>query len=391
MPELYLPAPETDLSLWPTVACDQYTSEPAYWQRVEEKVGDSPSTLRLMLPELYLNEADVDMRIEAIHNTMNAYLANGTLRSIGEGLMLTERCCGGKKRLGLMLALDLDRYDYHKGSKTLIRATEGTIEERIPPRLKVRRNAPIEMPHILVLIDDPEKTVIEPLAAENLPVQYDIELMENGGHLTGRFLKDSARIEALFDALEALAAKAPDAGTEGAEPFLFALGDGNHSFATAKAYWEEIKQGLTEEERENHPARFALVELENIHDDGIVFEPIHRALFNVDPVECGMWLTKKYGYFPLESASEIAGLQKALDDYLSTHKEARLDYIHGEAVVRGLGEDARTMAFVLPAMKKEELFPLVAKEGALPRKMFSMGAASEKRFYMECRKIAENA
>lgn len=409
LPEILLPAAGIDMERWACVACDQYTSQPNYWERVEQYVGQVPSTLRLMLPEIYLGCPGEAERIEAIRQTMREYLENGVLQSRGEGMVYLERTAAGRMRRGVMLALDLERYDYRKGSQTLIRATEGTIPERIPPRLRVRRGAALELPHILVLIDDLAGTVIEPLAAQTEAMEplYDTDLMEQGGHIRGWMLRDDKAVESVLDALEALT----DPTAE--DNLLFALGDGNHSFATAKASWEEIKQSLTPAEQADHPARYALVEIENLHDPGIVFEPIHRVLFGVQPQEALTWLREQLtaqnaagrGPQPHELTYVIAGeegrmtvphpaaqlevgtLQNALDAYLAAHPTATVDYIHGDDVVRTLSRREDAIGFLLPPMEKAALFPTVRLEGALPRKTFSMGEAFEKRFYMECRRI----
>lgn len=282
VPEIIFPSKDVDLTKWACVACDQYTSQPDYWNKVEEIVGDAPSTLRLMLPEIYLEKEGEAERIIAIRKAMNDYMANGIVENKGESFVFTRRTVDGKTRNGLVVALDLECYDYSKGSTTLIRATEGTIVERIPPRLKIREGAPLELPHILVLIDDENKTVIEPIASQLDKIEqlYDFDLMMGGGHAEGWLIKDEDMIAGIIKALSGLV-DPKKYGTEMA-PLLFAMGDGNHSFATAKANWEKLKANLTEEERKNHPARYALVELENVHDDGIVFEPIHRVVFNVD-------------------------------------------------------------------------------------------------------------
>jgi len=434
VPSVLLPRAGTDYSKWAVIACDQYTSQPAYWEQAQALVADAPSTLRLILPEAYLGKPGEDERIRDVQRTMRAYLAEGVLEAQEEGFVLVRRQAEGKTRAGLILALDLEAYDYQKGAKTLIRATEGTIVERIPPRLRIREGAPVELPHILVLIDDPGRTVIEPLLsrAAELPLLYDTELMLGGGHVTGRLVSDPALIERTLGALASLSDAAAFEAKygEGQRPLLFAMGDGNHSFATAKAAWEQLKPTLTEEAQKDHPARFALVEIENVHDEGIVFEPIHRVLFGVDPDAAlsslgalmmreadGVRLTcceseealgellrgaapgthvlpffsgKSRGAFEVKGPRQqlpVGTLQRAVDAYLSETPEVEVDYIHGAGVVRELSNKPGTLGFLLPAMKKSELFPTVVYDGALPRKTFSMGEASEKRYYMECRKI----
>ncbi|NLB60873.1 MAG: DUF1015 domain-containing protein [Clostridiales bacterium] len=432
-PNILLPKKGTDYSLWATVACDQYTSQPEYWQETEKIVGNAPSTLRLMLPELYLEKPGEEEKIAAIRAAMQEYLSNGILEDKGSGFVLINRISNGRSRKGLVLALDLENYDYNKGSTTLIRATEGTIVERIPPRQKIREDAPIEMPHILVLIDDPDKTVIEPvfekLEATKAEKLYDFDLMQNGGHISGYLINDDTTLNSIVDNMEAL-----KKSVDGLPPMLFALGDGNHSFATAKASWEDMKKTLSKEEQENHPARFALVEIENLHDDGIEFEPIHRVIFDVPPREtlitlkeylerhcevCEMYLTfdknelqehianyRKYknihvlpfmaqGYYGSfvvlnpEAQLEVGSLQVALDAMIDDGKftKAQIDYVHGDAIVEELSNKNRNLGFLLPPMSKAMLYPTVMREGALPRKTFSMGEAHEKRYYLECKRI----
>ena len=430
VPELMMPGKKVDLTKWACVACDQYTSQPDYWNSVEQIVCDAPSTLRLMLPEIYLEKPGEAERIVAIRKAMNDYMADGTLENRGEGFVFTRRTVDGKVRNGLVVALDLECYDYSKGSTTLIRATEGTIVERIPPRLKIRDGAPLELPHILVLIDDDKKSVIEPIAEklDKIEQLYDFDLMMNGGHVEGWLVNDEGMVTDVINALTALV----DPNKYGTEmpPLLFAMGDGNHSFATAKANWEKCKAELTEEERKDHPARYALVELENVHDDGIVFEPIHRVVFNVNVPEfldrlkaklaeqngdceidfyaCENCMAKAKAAIPegahvvpviIEGKEglivvkhpaaqlEVGTLQNALDVLLKETPGASIDYIHGADVVRELGSKENNIGFLLPPMQKSAFFRTVVFDGALPRKTFSMGEAHEKRYYLECRKI----
>ncbi len=419
-----LPKEGTDYFKWAVVACDQYTSEPEYWDKVEEIVGDSPSALRLMLPELYLDGPDEADRIKAVRAAMDKYLADGTLRKMEPGCMLIKRTAEGRTRMGLVIATDLEAYDFNKGSTSLTRATEGTVVERIPPRLRIRGDAPIEMPHIIILIDDPGKTVIEPLVDQPREVIYDTDLMMNGGHITGSFIKE----ENLAGMQEALSALYDEAEKKyGAGNVIFqAMGDGNHSLATAKTAWENIKKTLTPEEIENHPARYALCEIENIHDEGIVFEPIHRVIFAKEG-QSGMDMVNKVvsllnesngkayladadaevpagafqipyitgaqrGKIVVEEPSnklEVGCLQHVLDIMVKENKECDIDYIHGTDAVEKLSARDGNAGFMLPAMDKFMLFPAVAADGALPRKTFSMGEANEKRYYIETRYIAK--
>lgn len=421
IPEIMLPKEGTDYGKWAVVACDQFTSDPGYWSAVEEIVKEAPSTLRLMLPEYYLGKPDEAQRIENIRSTMKEYVKNNTLRTLPKGCILVRRTAEGRSRLGLVICVDLDAFDYRAGASSLIRSTEKTIVERIPPRLKIRKGAMMELPHILILIDDPEKTVIEPLEQAGGEIVYDTDLMLGGGHITGTFL-DEEKMEGARLAMSAVFDKAEKTYGAG-KAMLMAMGDGNHSLATAKANWEEIKKSLPEEALASHPARYALCELENIHDEGIVFEPIHRVIFGDEKAsgaqiieetaqilreqsaDCvlapGGALAKEDQFaIPILSAEgektllidhpsskiEVGALQNALD-LLVEQKGYRIDYIHGEDAVRSLSAEEGNAGFLLPPMDKFLLFPAVAADGALPRKTFSMGEAVEKRYYIEARSL----
>lgn len=424
IPEIMVPKAGTDYSKWAVVACDQYTSEPEYWENVEEIVGDAPSTLRLMLPEIFLDKEGEAERIKAIRETMDKYMADGTLETLAPGCMLVKRTAEGRTRLGLVIATDLEAYDFNKGSKSLTRATEGTVVERIPPRLRIREGAPIELPHILILIDDPEKSVIEPLVNAPMKQIYDTDLMLEGGHITGCFIEEKD-LEGAKDALSELFDKAIEKYGEGNVIFQ-AMGDGNHSLATAKTNWENIKKTLSPEEAAIHPARYALCEIENIHDEGIVFEPIHRVIFAKNG-QSGEELVKEAvellneqnekAYIALEGTAapeggfaipclageqrgtivvegpsaqlEVGVLQNALDVMVKERKSVDIDYIHGTKALESLSAEAGNAGFALPAMDKFMLFPAVAADGALPRKTFSMGEANEKRYYIESRYIGK--
>lgn len=421
VPEILLPPKGTDMYKWAVVACDQFTSQKEYWEEARRIIGDAPSTLDLILPEAWLGAQDEQERIARIKEKMQEYLHNGTLVKQPQGFVLVERTAAGNTRHGLVMALDLEKYDYSKGSGTLIRATEGTIVERIPPRLRIREGAAVELPHILVLIDDPEETVIEPLTAqaEKLPLLYDTDLMLGGGHISGRLVSGEKEIMGVLEALTALSDKAAFEKKYGSKPvLLFAMGDGNHSLATAKANWEKIKATLPEEQREDHPSRYALIELNNVHDKGIVFEAIHRNVFGIPGEKLVEALLQKlreqnggaeigpeqapaggekhvipfyYGdksgaFIVTEPAVQLAvgTLQNAIDAVLK-ELGGEVDYIHGIDVVKELAQKPDTTGFLLPDMEKSELFPTVVYDGALPRKTFSMGEAAEKRYYMEAR------
>lgn len=441
VPQIMMPKEGTDLYKWSVIACDQYTSQPEYWKETEEIVGTAASALHLILPEVYLEEADEAERVAEIHQTMEKYLADGTLQQQPRGFMLVERSFGKKySRCGLVVEIDLEAYEYKKGAHSLVRPTEMTVEERIPPRLRVRQKAAVELPHIMLLIDDPDCTVIEPLmAAKNRYQQiYDTELMQKGGHISGWLIPEGKITDDIMLKIEQLAE--PEIFRERYHlkedyPLLnFAVGDGNHSMATAKAAWENIKKDLTEEEKKNHPARFCLCEVVNIQDKSLEIEPIHRVVFNVNEEELLCAAGKYYEEqgcrliiadetqleeaggqakpdvkgdiihsFTLCSARgrkilkvlnskwgiAVAALQSFLDDFLASHSESRIDYIHGMDVVEQLGMKEGNVGIFLPEVLKEDLFIGVIKDGVLPRKTFSMGEANEKRYYMECKKICK--
>ena len=413
--DILLPNKGVDMSKWAVVACDQFTSEPEYWERVEKTVGDAPSTRRVILPEANLTAPNVDEFIADINASMKKYLDDGVFETLADSLIYIERGqSDGKIRHGLIGMVDLDQYDFTPGSGALIRATEGTVLDRIPPRARVRRDAPIELPHVMLLIDDPEKTVIEPLtaAAGTMEKVYDFDLMENGGHIKG-FKLSAAQIDAVADALEGLttdAAMESKYGVKGVAPLLFAVGDGNHSLATAKACYEEQKKGKTPEEYLALPARYALVEVVNNHDDALQFEPIHRVLFSVErekfvaafmaaypnayegkgeghTIEF-VWDGESHFFTVPDPKVQLAvgTLQAVIDQYLKDNG-GEVDYIHGDDVTRELGSKPGNMGFLLPAMGKEQLFKTVMADGVLPRKTFSMGHAQDKRYYIEARKI----
>jgi len=411
-----------DLSLWSVVACDQYTSQPEYWQRVEERVGKAPSSLRLILPESCLEGPGVETDIMAINNTMTRYLREGRFRSLPDCLLYVERTLeGGAVRRGLVGMVDLEQYDYEQGPSAPVRATEQTVLSRIPPRVAVRKNAPIELPHAVLLMDDPGKTTIEPLSARTGEMEevYDFELMEGGGRVRGWALTEAQKdhVASALRALSDPAAFRARYGLTGDEaPLLFAVGDGNHSLATAKECWERQKRLTPPENWSKMPARYALCELEDLHDDGVAFLPIHRVVFGARPEEVLDALGRYYpdslrgaprnsapchvlpfrygdrnGLFTVLNPADrlpVATLQRFLDHWLAEHPQARIDYIHGAEVAERLAsERPDAVAFLLPDMAKEDLFPAVIHGGALPCKTFSLGRAQDKRFYLEARKI----
>ncbi|MBI2521758.1 MAG: DUF1015 domain-containing protein [Bdellovibrio sp.] len=429
-PVILLPKEDIDLNKWAVVACDQFTGQPEYWQEVEEFVGDAPSTNNLIFPEVWLGKDD-EMRIERIQKNMRDYLTRGLLRE-HKGFILVERSTmtkhGMRTRMGVMLTVDLEHYDYSKGSNSLIRATEGTILDRIPPRVRIRQGAPLELPHIMLLVDDPEHTVIRPITAakQYLKVLYDTELMMKGGHICG-YAVDAERASTMQKALVALTNRENFQKRyslkEERPVLLFAVGDGNHSLATAKAVWENLKKTLTPDSIKNHPARYALVELVNVHDEGLEFEPIHRVLFGVKRdffatlqetfkdsvsfVNCsrelmiarvggdsthriGLITSQGYGIVEFAHPTKnlpVATLQDFLDPFIKSGNAHSIDYVHGDDVVCDLGSRPGNVGLFLPSMSKDELFKTVLLDGVLPRKTFSMGEANEKRYYLECRKI----
>lgn len=388
-----------DGTRWATVACDQYTSQPDYWERVSRFVGDAPSTLRLMLPEVYLPESD--RRIPEIHRAMETALRDW-LVPCPDSMILTERTqADGRIRRGIVGAIDLEAYDYRAGAVSPIRATEGTVLERIPPRVRIRRGAPLEMPHVMLLFDDPRNAVIDPLlsARASLPLLYDFDLAENGGHIRGYRL-GAAQQAALTDALDTLTAG------HGSHPLLFAVGDGNHSLASAKAAYEEVKATLGADAARSHPARYALVEAVNIHDPSLDFEPIYRVVFDVDPAafladfaafassQAGSAAAQEFlavtasGDRVIAVPSPVYQLPVAtLQAFLDSRPSLAIDYIHGEDALRSLATRPNAVGFLFRGMEKSALFPAILADGALPRKTFSMGHAHDKRFYLECRQI----
>lgn len=402
-----------DMTKWSVVACDQYTSEPEYWKEVNDVVGDSPSTLRLTLPEIYLESDNVNERISEINNTMEEYVNNDLFVEYKDTMIYLQRTQNdGKIREGLIGVVDLEDYSFEKGSQTLIRATEKTVIERIPPRVKVRENALLELPHIMILIDDDKKDVIEPLSrlvSENDKV-YDFDLMQKGGHVKGYKLNKDI-IDNINEKLELLADQNnfnKKYGVSDKGVLLFAMGDGNHSLATAKTCYENLKKTMSEEEYLNNPARYALVELVNLHSSALEFEPIHRVVFNTDPHNM---LSELYKYYEInedgngqeveivtkdfdkkiyisnpKSNIAVGSIQMFLDDYLYKN-EGKIDYIHGDDTTREMGSGVNNIGFLFKVMGKEELFKTVILDGALPRKTFSMGHSYDKRYYLESRKI----
>ncbi|MBD3243423.1 MAG: DUF1015 family protein [Chitinivibrionales bacterium] len=435
VPTILLPSERTDPSAWAVVACDQYTSQPDYWERVKAQVGDRPSTLKLILPEAFLGSDDTERTYRRIAENMRDYERDGVLAPQPPGFILVQRRTSrNATRRGLVVALDLEAYDFREGATTLIRASEGTVVERLPPRARIREQATVEVPHVMVLIDDPEQTVIEPLFDEALPTAYDFDLMAGAGHITGYHVREERLLRKVAINLERLSA--PELfslryGVGDRPPLLYAIGDGNHSFATAKVVWEKIKEEAGPDVLHSHPARFALVEIVNVHDPGLVFEPIHRVVSRVEP---GALLARMQQYYARNgstcshrtfataaeaetvaraaasraghrihfvtgdshgvlfvdtprSALPTGSLQSFFDWCEANGEPAAIDYIHGDEALGELATRPGCVGFYLPPLSKHDLFRTIILDGALPRKTFSMGEPDEKRFYLECRRI----
>ena len=428
IPNILLPKPSTDLKKWSVIACDQFTSEPDYWREVKEIVGEAPSTYHMILPEVYLGTPEEEKRITGSQAVMHTYLKSNIFRQVDD-LIYILRVVGDHTRRGLMICLDLEQYDFHQGAQTLIRATEGTILDRLPPRIRIREKASLECPHILVLFDDPNDSVFGPLDAQVMHLEevYDFDLMLGSGHLTGLAVTDENVRERILSALRELIN--PETFAEKYnlkpglyKPLLFAMGDGNHSLATAKAIWEKMKPKV----RMDHPARYALVEIENIHDPALTFEPIHRLVYDQHKdilEEMQAYWGEKLTYREMDSldtltvivddAAEpwhqigmvsadglklleihnpnsnlpVGALQAFLDSFMTEGGANKIDYIHGTEILFDKSRASGNTGFYIPAMDKSDLFKTVILDGALPRKTFSMGEAKEKRFYLECRRI----
>lgn len=395
---------------WAVIACDQFTSEPDYWEKVAKTVGDFPSTLNLILPEVYLTEGE--KRIPEINRNMKMYLKEYLVEYPDSMIYVERRQSDGTLRHGIVLAIDLECYDFNRGACSIIRATEATVMERIPPRVAIRRNASIELPHVMLLIDDPDHTVIEPLSECKEPkIAYNTDLMLGGGHITGRFMSEAEKrhVSDALDELTSPSSMKARYGDSTLAPLMFAVGDGNHSLATAKTIYEEIKARMGTDYARNHPARYALAEVVNIHDEALKFEPIYRVIFNVEPDEllqklsdylsnlsgnsseqiieylCVNGTGKLTAHHP-EKQLTVGTLQDFLDTYVREHPNAEVDYIHGVESVKSL-INKNSVGFIFDGMGKPELFKTVIYDGALPRKTFSMGHAEDKRYYIECRKI----
>ncbi len=398
VPEILLPKKGIDLKKWSVIACDQFTSDKKYWAKLEDYCGDI-STLRITYPEIYLND-NQDERIKTINETMQKYLDKGIFEAYNGFILTVRKTSYGNTRIGLIVSFDLEQYEV--GKKLAVRATEATVKERLPVRIKIRENSPIELPHALVLIDDEKKRVIEPLYENrnNLKKLYETELNMDGGSIEGYLVEDT---KAVMDIIEEVTSEDNCFKKYGDKtPFIFAVGDGNHSIATAKACWDKVKANLTDEEKETHPARFCLVEINNIYDDNLKFEPIHRVVFGADEKFIEKMSTAISGddtitlYYkgkeftqsvPSNSALAIKEIQAFIDDYIANNATISQDYVHGKEDAYTASDELNGVAILMPKLKKSDLFPFVAQNGTLTRKSFSMGEAKEKRYYFECKKI----
>lgn len=410
-----LPGPEIDPDTWAVIACDQHTSNPEYWQEVEATVDDAPSTLRLVLPEVYLGSGTEEGRLKEIRGTMEGYLEAGLLRETGVSVIAIERSTPHvARRRGLMVLLDLERYDYHPESRLPARATEETLEHRLPPRMAIRREAAVEVSHVLVLLDDPENTVIGPVfaALEGEQPDYHARLMKNGGELSGYVVEDTDRAAGVLDALEAIAAAGPER-YQSEDPLLFAIGDGNHSLASAKKVWDERKGALGPE----HPLRYVMVELVNSHDPNLNVQPIHRLVLNRTPADLrrdidaidevntvlveatedrgvseGLYVWSGKGSYRLVSSTlsptEIGiRLQRRLERVEEAVPGVEVDYIHGAEETIRIARERGGCAILYPEIDPKIVFETVAHHQVLPRKFFSLGESEEKRYYFECRRL----
>lgn len=409
--DILVPKKSVNMNKWSVIACDQYTSEPEYWLQTNRIVDQNYSSLNLILPEIYLEDENVKEKIENIHKNMDKYLSDDIFDEYKNSMIYVERIqSNGILRSGIVGMIDLEEYDFSRGSTSQVRATEATVIERIPPRIKIRDGASLELPHIMILIDDENNTVIEPLSSlkSEMKELYNFELMQEGGQISG-YLIDDQKCSEIISSLDMLGNPENFSQKYGcSDVLLYAMGDGNHSLATAKEFYEQLKRNNPEKDFSNHPARYALAEIVNLHSPALQFEAIHRIITNTDTAPLIEAMNKylkltdepseqyfKYivnekeytAYIHNQTSNLTVGsLQKFLDNYLSENN-GKIDYIHGIETVKKLTEQKNSIGFILPDMSKNQLFPTVIKDGALPRKTFSMGHAQDKRYYIECRKI----
>lgn len=419
VPEILIPDEKTNMRKWAVIACDQFTQNQQYWNDVERFVGSSPSALHVMLPEIYLDTPEKAERIASAKEIMRSYIEDGVLNLLPPGFILVERYIDGVVRKGLMVNVDLEEYENEPYKTPVVRPSEEVITERIPPRIEIRNGADIEMPHIMLVMDDKNKTVIEPVwqKKEFFPKVYDFELMMNGGRITGYFINNKETEHEIMQALAALPLK---------DGMRFCVGDGNHSLATAKAVWEQAKERLTPEQRAESPLRYVLCELLNIYDDGLTIKPIHRTISGLNTSKCVQYIVDRLNASGADarlvfsrrkpnlqqsdaaqtiffSSKDSAGrieiysptssmiveeLQPVLENFIREFPSCKLEYVHGDEELEELTRQYDTLGFIMPAMEKETFFDTLAGFGVLPKKSFSLGEAKDKRYYLECRLIA---
>ena len=416
VPEILIPDEKTNMRKWAVIACDQFTQNQQYWNDVERFVGSSPSALHVMLPEIYLDTPEKAERIASAKEIMRSYIEDGVLNLLPPGFILVERYIDGVVRKGLMVNVDLEEYENEPYKNPVVRPSEEVIAERIPPRIEIRNGADIEMPHIMLLMDDKNKTVIEPVwqKKEFFPKVYDFELMMNGGRITGYFINNKETEHEIMQALAALPLK---------DGMRFCVGDGNHSLATAKAVWEQAKERLTPEQRAESPLRYVLCELINIYDDGLTIKPIHRTISGLNTSKCVQYIVDRLNASGADarlvfsrrkpnlqqsdaaqtiffSSKDSAGrieiysptssmiveeLQPVLENFIREFPACKLEYVHGDEELEELTRQYDTLGFIMPAMEKDTFFDTLASFGVLPKKSFSLGEAKDKRYYLECR------
>lgn len=419
VPEILIPDEKTNMRKWAVIACDQFVQNRQYWNDVERFVGSSPSTLHVMLPEIYLDSPDKEERISEAKEIMRSYIEDGVLNLLPPGFILVERYIDGVIRKGLMVNIDLEEYENEPYKTPLVRASEEVIVERIPPRIEIRNGADIEMPHIMLLMDDKDRTVIEPIwqKKEFFPKVYDFELMMGGGRVTGYFINNKEAEQEILRALSALPLR---------DGMRFCVGDGNHSLATAKAVWEQAKEMLTPEQQQDSPLRYALCELINLYDEGLSIKPIHRVISGLNTSKCVQYIVDRLNASGADarlvfsrrkpilqqsdaaqtiffSSKDSAGrieiysptssmiveeLQPVLENFLREFPSCKLEYVHGDEELEGQTRQYDTLGFIMPALEKETFFETLASFGVLPKKSFSLGEAKDKRYYLECRLIA---
>ena len=401
IPKILVPNKKVDLQKWATIACDQFCARPKYWEELENLVKNSPSTLKLTCPEIYLNKGDLDERIEGVQKEMASYLEQGIFEEYENFILVEREVENGRKRVGVMISIDLDKYNWER-VRVPIRATEGTLVERLPVRIKIRKKAPLELPHAIILIDNPEKDIIEPIYhdKENLIKLYDFELNMGGGRIAGYKIENSLelinKLDKLLDKDVQIAKYGIDAGIQ------FAVGDGNHSIATAKVMWEELKATLSDEEKENHPARYMLVEMVNLYGEGMDFKPIHRLVYKPTPdFISGLKESLKgdsklkiivgdrveYISCPAKASLTISGVQNYIESYLKDNPQLEVEYVHNEEHLMDALKECDGLGIVMPEFPNEELVNFVVNVGNLPKKAFSIGEPEHKRYYLECKSI----